>query len=272
MSKSDDQAAIRKAIRLVLEARNELLQQGFVRGNSRRVRSAFFDLFPATRELSRELESSLGDLREGEAPARKKAAKYIEAQSRKSKTVPLEMWLKDPRTVEVLVAAVDDSDEEVVINVALALGNIASRYQFPAPEAFDALETMYADAPATTKIVLAIAIAPFPNQAKWTLLVDALRGGASGKRNKWLPLLLDRLRSAGRPDRNTSAAFAELLSPILDSAKGADRVRIVAALGRVGDVSSLDRLKALKVPKKDAQLKEATAQAVRELSEALAEE
>lgn len=109
-------------------ARNLLLEEGYVNQLNPLIQKEFFELFPKNPELILEEQTTLKELFSPNEESRLRAAKYICRQASNETALKREAWLKDPRTIDVLIKATEDESPKVVAEIAFALAAVAWRY------------------------------------------------------------------------------------------------------------------------------------------------
>jgi len=134
----------------------------------------FTKLFPASKELEKELKGSLADLSDDNPSSRKKAADYIERQARNDWTTKRRDWLADPRTMDYLIRALADNEAKVVEDVVLAIGSICQRFEYLDCRAHDALCDLYVKSDDRLKITIASSLPQFNTAKSWALIQNTL--------------------------------------------------------------------------------------------------
>jgi hypothetical protein len=157
----------------IIKARDILLDNGFINNKDSVLQKKFFDLFPPSKELENELAGSLKQLFDKDEAVRKKASIYIEKQPRKSMNGYLKLWLKDPRTIDILCKAIDDKNLDVQENVILALGTIADRYDYVDLEVYKKIIRKYDTANDKLKVSIAQSVGKYPTNEKWNVILNA---------------------------------------------------------------------------------------------------
>ena len=130
--------------------------------------------FPASPELERELVGSLSNLFDDDLKVKRKAAAYIETQARNDWTTKRRNWLADPRTIERLIAALNDDDETLVKDVVLALGSISQRFEYLDCRATEALCDLYEKSGDALKIVITSSLPQYNTPQVWSLIQQTL--------------------------------------------------------------------------------------------------
>lgn len=110
------------------EARDLLLQEGYVKRLVPEFQTAFLELFPPSQELLNEEKTTFRKLVSQQLNVRLEAARYLCGQAHNEITIKREAWLKDPRTVDVLLAAARDNEPKTLAEISLALAALAERY------------------------------------------------------------------------------------------------------------------------------------------------
>ncbi|MBX7221874.1 MAG: hypothetical protein K1Y36_18115 [Blastocatellia bacterium] len=110
------------------EARDLLLQEGYVNRLVPEIQNAFLELFAPSQELLNEEQTTFRKLVSQQPKIRFEAARYLCRQAHNEINIKREAWLKDPRTVDVLLAAARDDEPKTLAEIALALAALAGRY------------------------------------------------------------------------------------------------------------------------------------------------
>jgi len=110
------------------DAKNLLLEKGYIEKSDAEIQKRFAELIPESPELSKEKQESLKKLFDADSKVRAKAADFIHRQALKSNHKLIESWQKDPRTIDILFDALADENPKVVAETTGALGAIARRY------------------------------------------------------------------------------------------------------------------------------------------------
>lgn len=124
--------------------------------------------------LDEELNASLKDILSDDFEIKLKASKYLEKIPRMETDNRREAWLKDPRTISILIKALDDSNEDVIGNISRSLGEIVKRYHYSDDGIFNKIISNYNKVSIDTKFQIATSLGWFPTQEKWDYLYDAL--------------------------------------------------------------------------------------------------
>lgn len=154
----------------VIRAKNILLNHGFINIYNEQIKTAFFELFPPSKELQYEMVHSLKQLFDNDLVIRRKASSYLERKPRKSINGILELWLKDPRTIDILCKALSDEDVKVQDNIIMCLGNIADRYHYNDTEIYNKIVSKFEGASNKMKVTIAQSICSFPPDEKWDIV------------------------------------------------------------------------------------------------------
>jgi HEAT repeat protein len=161
------------------QARRMLLEYGYLRAEDPEARAAFLELFPPGKLLREKLDGELSQLRDPDPSKRKTAATQIARAASRVISNEREQWLGDPRTTEVLIAALDREQEPKVKKELLgALSMVIMRY-FPDPRALHHLAPFLADRAADVRAYAARGVAHIPRSEKWELLLPLLKDPAA---------------------------------------------------------------------------------------------
>lgn len=245
-----------------INARRRLLEEAFFKSKDPALQAEFHRRFPPSKELEHELETSLRDVIDGDVPTRRKAAAYLEKQSRWDMNIPRECWVRHPLTMSIFCQALGDPDPDVAEKMAMAIGHVAERYGYDDLEVFARLAEAFRGADKLVRAAIARAATAFPTPAKWPMFLEAWRSN---------PPKLQRVRLAhgifvhgeGMPEDMRQQLQAELLLA-LDSERVEDvRDNIINALERVGDRAAADRLRLLRVPAREKHRKATVEEAIR---------
>lgn len=155
--------------------RDLLLDNGFINNDNTTLKEAYFDIFPTNEPLEKELKTSLKDILSKDEDVRIKASKYLEKAPRKIGNMVDTLWLKEPRTISILCKALDnETNDKIIENLVLCLGNIAQRHNYNNLEIFDKIVSKFKDAKDRLKIRIAQSCGHFPAIKKWEYIYEAL--------------------------------------------------------------------------------------------------
>lgn len=106
------------------DAKDLLLNEGFVKRLNPDIQKAYLTLIPESEELLREKKTSLEELFSPNVNKRIKASSYIFKEGRRE-FAHSRAWLGDPRTIDLLFAALQDKEPKVIENITGALWMIS---------------------------------------------------------------------------------------------------------------------------------------------------
>ncbi|WP_452229869.1 MULTISPECIES: hypothetical protein [unclassified Lacinutrix] len=157
-----------------LVARDLLLHNGFINNSNKQLQEAYIELFPTNFKLKKELEGSLKDILSNDVETRISTSKDLEKASRRETSMLDKLWLKEPRTIDILCLALNDENVKVLENIILCLGNIASRYKYNDLAIFDKIISKFDKANDRLKIRIAQSCGEFDTNKKWEYIYKAL--------------------------------------------------------------------------------------------------
>lgn len=125
----DTELVIHKAEKLLAlgrgrEARELLLQEGYVKQLHATIQEAYLNLIPESAECVREQQGSFKDLFDKNVAQRVNASSYIFKEARREFSASRE-WLGDPRMIDLLFKALQDNEVKVIENITGALWMIS---------------------------------------------------------------------------------------------------------------------------------------------------
>jgi HEAT repeat protein len=153
------------------EARELLLENGFIERLDSEIQAAYEQLIPLSKALQEQLSGPLASLRSKQAATRSKAADQIGREARKEWSSDRKVWLADPRTTGPLIKALDDVDDKVVEVAAAAIAAIARGY-FPDLRAFDPLAKLLSSPKKNVRLYAVLGISSLHHPDRWKLLLN----------------------------------------------------------------------------------------------------
>ncbi len=250
--------AVTKAEQLVAqerlaEAREMLLDAGYVARLDPEAQAAYEKLIPAGETLKKHLAGAFDQLRASGAPARLKAAKWLSREALKAYSRDRKEWMGDPRATGPLIAALDDEDQKVVAEAATALAMIIVRY-FRDLRAFPALARLLQNPQKEVRLFAARAIGYLGHKDRWTALLPLLQDGVAKVRNEICLAVM----GAARRGELGSADKKKLLRPLiaaLDDDDGEVRRAAANAILDLRDAAALPALEQQLAKEKDREIK-----------------
>lgn len=155
-----------------LKTKDILINKGFLEKEDTEIQKLFYEIFPPSEELKQEMETSLKDLFSDEEKTRLIASKYLEKQPRLTINPNIQSWLKDPRSIDILLRALNDNNLEVQKNILDMLGTISHRYNYSAFNVYNVILKKYNSSNIDLKFYIARSICQFPYQEKWYYVYD----------------------------------------------------------------------------------------------------
>jgi|GEM_PF-5787610 len=157
------------------ELRDLLLDNGFINNDDATLKEAYFKIFPTNEPLEKELKTSLKDILSNDETARLESSKHLEKAPRKVGNMVDALWLKEPRTIEILCKALDnETNDKILENIILCLGSIARRYNYNNIEIFNKIVSKFENANDRLKIRIAQSCGHFTVIKKWEYIYEAL--------------------------------------------------------------------------------------------------
>ncbi|MCD8455097.1 hypothetical protein LNJ08_11920 [Tenacibaculum finnmarkense genomovar ulcerans] len=157
------------------EARDLLLDNGFIRGKNEELQKAYHEIFPSNKSLEKELNGVLKEIQSKDEIIKLKASKFLEKAPREEVGMDSKLWLKEPKTIEILCNALEnESNEKVMENLILCLGNIASRYGYDDIAVFERIVSKYEKSSNSLKIIIAQSCCKYLTDRKWMYVYDVL--------------------------------------------------------------------------------------------------
>ncbi len=232
-----------------------LLREGYIEAINTEIQDAYLEFIPPTLELEKELATSLKQLFDKDISIRRKASVYINKQSRGNWTTKQRGWLRDPRTVGLLIEALKDEDEKVVINACIALGMISKRYDYNDLRIYNAIVKLFSHKSDEVKIKAAQSIPQFNFEEGWKKILKSLN---------YKPLKLARwtvgLAVAGYGSQMSSQMKSIFIEPLIlayEDEKSLDAKGVlIKGIGKIGSANVLDKLENLLQNESDINLKE----------------
>lgn len=241
------------------KAQDLLLDAGYNQLDSE-VQQAYVSLFPPSNELTELLAGSLKDLTAADLSVRLKASRWIEDQARDFPTADRGAWLKDPRTVELLLAALDDPDKRIVENAASALKNICFRY-YPDRRAYPAFLRMLGSSSATMRYYAVEGVATLGGNEGIDHILPLLNDRAAKVRAE-VPGCILQCYMDRRLSRDTTRRLQQVLATTLTDRHPDVRTLAASCLREFGDQSVMANLKSALRAEKNAGSKESLLMAI----------
>lgn len=225
------------------DARDLLLELGYGPASDEDARNMFFAYFPVTAEFEKEAKESLTNLGSRDSRKRQVASQYIDRKARGNWTIANKHWLADPRTIERILPATNDSDSKVRELAISALGHISRRYGYKDQRILTSLLTRFADANERERLEIIAAIPQFGGKE----VVETVYRGFECRQTKRKASAMGFAIGAHADTLLTSTAMRErFLAGIINelkSCKNADDVdNWVAAAASIKVASSASRL------------------------------
>lgn len=156
------------------DAREMLLREGYFKQLDPVVQQALLSWFPQPVAFNQEVQTATEDLFSSDVLLRRKASKYIALRALRGMpdsligvSVIIESWIRDPRTVDIFLKALGDSDAKVVADITIALGMFCLRYDYPDIRIYNHVENLFDHPSSEVKINAVTAIKYFPYSEKW---------------------------------------------------------------------------------------------------------
>lgn len=265
MAKTDVVARARKLISEGEDddARELLVEAGFTKGEDSRARREYELRFPPGTVLKKHLVGALKQLNSKDRAARKRAIDFVRREAMKEETIERAEWLSDPKTTQVLIAALADRDPEFVEAVAEALGFILERY-LPDLRAFDPLSRLLDSPRQQTRLHAAYGIGFLNHKDRWRVLVPLLKDESRRIRETAAGAIVE----AAMSGQLNAATKRSLRTPLVAALSDEDaEVRMVAANGmrEIGDKGNVKELKKALALERVARVKDSLKDALSEL-------
>lgn len=248
------------------EARALLLEYGYCLSNNIEIQKLFLEKFQPAPELRKELNGSLKDLFSDDLQTRQKAAAYINKQSRSEWSTKKRAWLKDPRTIEILIKALHDPDEKVILEITIALGMIAQRYKYLDTRIYTALTQKFKEVDDQIKIKIAQSIACFKFEETWEYVLDVLKCEPVKLANWTVGMAIAKYAKDASVKQK-----GRLLDPLLEAYKNEkdsdSKASLMKGMREIGNQSILSELLELGEKEKNSVLKKEIEFTVRTIKE-----
>lgn len=163
-------------------AKELLLREGFIEADEPQVQRAYGDLIPPGERLAEKLRGVLANLSAPEPKVRAAAAEALAREVFKEFSTHLKEWLADPRTTDLLLAALADPDPKVAEKVAGVLSVIVSRY-FPDRRVFEPMRALLQSRRMQTRLYAVFALQHLAHGDQWRVLVPTFADPAKGVRH-----------------------------------------------------------------------------------------
>lgn len=237
------------------EAKELLLTEGYVKELNEEIQQAYLNLIPINSRLENELKTSLKEVFDDDSKKRFNALRYIHRQARRETHKDRKEWLRDPRTLDILLRVLEaETKENVVAETAGALSAIAFRY-FPDLRIYNALKNLL---DSKNKEVLYAAIegvANYPFADKWDVLIPILEKNPTAKIKTVISTAIMSKNNALSDEKKLS-----LIPPLLNSFEKEKDIetknRLVNAIAQIGNKSVVERLNELSAKESNLMLKE----------------
>jgi HEAT repeat protein len=240
------------------KARDLLLKAGFGKALDAEAQQAYVELFPVTPALQERLDGVLRRLGDEDPAVRRKASGELARTALSESSIYTEEWVKDPRTTEPLLAALNDPSDAVVENVTIALAVFVRRY-FPDLRAVPALLPVLQSKKENTRAWAAEAIGILDGKRRLEALLPLLQDRSALVRRRVLTVLI------GFSARLPAASRRLLLEPAVRLLRDKDpQVRAGAAsvLRELGDRTALKALEEALTSEKQALTRERVEMAI----------
>lgn len=155
------------------EARDVLLEAGFVRSDDEAVQREFVRLIPQSPALAAHRDI-LARVSARDAASRYKALNAISREVYQETSPDLKSWLADPRTTDVLIAAAGDNDPKVAQEAAAVLYIVLERY-FADLRAFSPLVALLESKRKQTRLYAVFGIAELAHPERWKALLPMFK-------------------------------------------------------------------------------------------------
>ncbi|MDG9669401.1 HEAT repeat domain-containing protein [Hahella sp. CR1] len=110
------------------EARELLLQEGFVQGDNPLLQNAYYELIPIDEALKAKLSPLKSALQPPFDDSAVKAVAAVAKEAARATNKATYAWIRDPRVTDVLIDALSHGKARLVKETALALAHIVHRY------------------------------------------------------------------------------------------------------------------------------------------------
>ena len=250
------------------ECRELLLHYGYFETLDPRVQDLFTSCFLPSAILEKELSGSLKDLISKNAANRLEAAKYLSSRARGNWTLDNKNWLADPRTIDVLIAALDDTDTKVLRFVVNSLGNVSQRYNYPDLRIKNAMLPLFEDSGDDIRLEIVQAIPQFATDDRvCEVICDGLNCRPAKKAGWTVGLAVARYAGALMTLQNKERLLSVLL-PACSHQKSADSLSVMLdAVVAINLPGTLEELQCLSGSLPSGTLTECVKEAIEELTE-----
>lgn len=243
------------------EAKELLLNEGYIKQLDDEIQKAYRNLIPISSDLENELNTSLKDVFDSDSKKRFNALRYIHKQARRETHKDRRSWLQEPRTVSILLEVLEnETEEKLIAETAGALSAIAFRY-FPDIRIYNALKKLLNS---KNKEVLYVAIEGISNYSftdKWDDLISILENNPPAKIKAVISTAIMSKNNGLNEEKE------HLLIPLLFRAfeKEKDvetKNRLVNAIAKIGDKTVVEKLNELLDKESNPMLKERISSAI----------
>lgn len=213
------------------EARDVLLEAGFVHGEDETVQREFVRLIPPSPALV-EHRDVLARASAPDATSRYKALNAISREVYQETSTYLKSWLADPRTTDVLIAAAGDNDPKVAQEAAAVLYIVLERY-FADLRAFHPLVALLESKRKQTRLYAVFGIAELAHPERWKALLPMFTDRSGEVRKAACRAIVFNF-GPDQASKETHAALKQLVNELLSDEDASVRDMAEKARQRLG--------------------------------------
>lgn len=245
------------------DARELLLERGYIHASDPAIHAAYSSLIPAPDSLNEWIEGPFADANSPDSAVRFKALDKIAKTVAKAWSKLTLQWARDPRTIDVLLAHTHDSDPRITEAVATALGAIAVRYF--ADQRIAAAAVSLLDHPSSRARVWAVHALRTVGGESHVVRLDGLVRDEDVRVRQELAIVL-KLRAEAITSPDAKHALAKAVVPLLSDNDATVRGQIATVLSKLDAREFLPALKAAKAKEKEKVTRGEMNEAIKSLS------
>lgn len=208
-TKAIDQAQALVKSGKVDEARNLLLEQGFVRRYDPEIGTAYPKLIPPTPLLSIRLKGDLLRVADHDPDVRYQALAVMLREVFGEASPDIRAWCADPRATDVLIRALRDEEPRVVEKAAGVLSMVLSRY-FADVRAFEPLSGLLKSRRKQTRVYATYGIGYLAHPDRWRALLPMFKDTTTDVRRTAVRVAVFNAPGSAMPDDTRSELMAEM--------------------------------------------------------------
>lgn len=159
-----------------LDARDLLLNEGFINFYNEEIKKVYWELFSDNKYFEEKHKTVLHDIQSKDTSTRLNASKKIAKEPYEEYSNFRKFWLKDPRTIDILLHVLEnEKEEEILLNLVNFFGQNAIRYSYDDINIFEKIIIKYDKVSNKGKITIASNCLLFPTEKKWNYVLDAIK-------------------------------------------------------------------------------------------------